>query len=119
ERRAIDYIAAQFAEMGLEPAGPDGAWFQPVPIRRFSQDGPATIVVRHGDWTQTLERGPDILVGSQRLDPRVTLQDAPVIFAGFGVTAPERDWDDFKDMDVTGAILLVLVNDPDFGLPAD
>lgn len=116
ERRTIDYIAARFAEMGLEPAGPDGSWFQPVPINRFTQDGPATIVARHGDWSRALERGPDILVGSHRLDPRITLEDAPLVFAGFGVTAPERDWDDFKDVDVTGAIIVVLVNDPDFGL---
>src|SRR5690606_34346699 len=108
ERPTIDYIAGQFAAMGLEPAGPDGSWFQPVPINRFTQDGPATIVARHGDWTHELDRGDDILVHSHRLQPRITLEDAPLVFAGFGVTAPEREWDDFKDMDMTGAILIVL-----------
>jgi Zn-dependent M28 family amino/carboxypeptidase len=48
---------------------------------------------------------------------RITVTDAPVVFAGYGVDAPERNWDDFKDVDVRGKILLVIVNDPDFGAP--
>jgi Zn-dependent M28 family amino/carboxypeptidase len=119
EQKTVDYLAAQFAAMGLEPGGPDGQWVQTAQLSRTRQNGPATIRVRGGQGAdQTLERGADVLVSSDRPVERITVTDAPVVFAGYGVTAPERGWDDFKGMDLRGKILLVLVNDPDFGAPA-
>ena len=112
------YIADQFAALGLEPGGDDGTFFQVVPLSRTQQDGPATITVRGADgWSRTLERGPEVLVASDRPVRRITVENAPLVFVGYGVTAPERGWDDFGDVDLTGAIMVVLVNDPDFGAP--
>ena len=118
EHLTTDYIAEQFRALGLEPGGDDGTFFQVVPLSRTQQSGPATITAEGpSGWTRAFERGPDILVASDRPVPRITLTDAPVVFAGYGVDAPERDWDDFGDMDLTGKIILVIVNDPDFGAP--
>lgn len=119
EDRTVAYIAAQFEQMGLEPAGDDGTYFQTVPISRTRQEGPATVTARRGDWSRTLERGSDVLVSSDRPVERITVADAPVVFAGYGVSAPERNWDDFGGVDVRGKIVLMLVNDPDFEVAAD
>ncbi len=118
EGPTTEYIAEQFRLMGLQPGGDDGTYFQIVPLSTTQQSGPAAISVSVPDgWTRTLERGRDILVASDRPVDRITLENAPLVFVGYGVTAPEHGWDDFGDVDLTGAIMVVLVNDPDFGAP--
>lgn len=117
EQRTVDYLVEQFRALGLEPGGPDGRWVQTAHLSRTQQDGPATITARTPGGTVELRRGPDVLVASDRPVDRITVTDAPVVFAGYGVDAPERSWDDFKGADLRGKILLVIVNDPDFGAP--
>ncbi|MFA4893335.1 M28 family metallopeptidase [Brevundimonas sp.] len=117
EQKTVDYVVAQFEALGLEPGGPDGSWVQAAQLGRTRQDGPATITVSSGGQTRALERGPQVLVSSDRPVSRITVTDAPVVFAGYGVDAPERSWNDFKGMDLKGKILLVIVNDPDFAAP--
>lgn len=117
EQLTVDYLVGQFQALGLEPGGPDGSWVQTAQLGRTRQAGPATITVRAGGATRALERGPQLLVSSDRPVDRITVTDAGIVFAGYGVSAPERNWDDFKDVDVRGKILLVIVNDPDFGAP--
>ena len=119
EDKAVRYIADQFKALGLEPAGDDGGWFQTVPLNRFLQEGPAVISARAGAETIALNRGADIIANSHRTQTRITLTDAPLVFVGYGVSAPERGWDDFKGVDLRGKIMLVLVNDPDFEVAAD
>jgi Zn-dependent M28 family amino/carboxypeptidase len=117
EQRTVDYVVSQFQALGLEPGGPDGSWVQRAQLGRTRHDGPATITVSAGGASRALVRGPDILVSSDRPVNHITVTDAEVVFAGYGVSAPERGWDDFKGMDLRGKILLVIVNDPDFGAP--
>lgn len=117
EQKTVDYVVGRFQALGLEPGGPDGQWVQVARLSRTQQDGPATITATVGGATRTLERGPQLLVSSDRPVNHITVTDAPVVFAGYGVDAPERNWDDFKDVDVRGKIILVIVNDPDFGAP--
>ncbi len=119
EERSVVWIAEQFEVLGLEPAGDDGTWFQTVPINRFVQAGPAVITARAGTETVTLQRGTDIIANSHRPQDRITITNAPVVFVGYGVTAPERGWDDFKGVDVRGKVVLMLVNDPDFEVGPD
>ena len=72
-----------------------------------------------GDWTLPLAQGEQIVISSRRPgEDHVMLMDAPLVFVGYGVKAPERDWDDFKGQDMRGKILVVLVNDADFEEPA-
>ncbi|MFC7377750.1 M20/M25/M40 family metallo-hydrolase [Brevundimonas sp. GCM10030266] len=117
EQKTVDYVVSQFQALGLEPGGPDGQWVQVAQLSQTQQSGPATITATVNGQTRTLERGPQILVSSDRPVDRITLTDVPVVFAGYGVDAPEKGWDDFKDVDVRGKIILVIVNDPDFGAP--
>lgn len=114
EEKTVAWVASQFQALGLEPAGENGGWYQTVPLNRFVQDGPAVITAKAGAETVTLRRGQDVIVNSHRPVSRITLTNAPVVFVGYGVTAPERNWDDFKGVDVRGKIVLMLVNDPDF-----
>lgn len=119
EERTVTWIAEQFEALGLEPAGDDGSFFQTVPINRFVQDGPAVITASVPGETLTLNRGTDIIANSHRPQSRITIEDAPVVFVGYGVSAPERGWDDFKGVDVRGKVVLMLVNDPDFEVAPD
>ncbi|RZJ43688.1 MAG: peptidase M20, partial [Brevundimonas sp.] len=100
EQKTVDYVVSQFQALGLEPGGPDGQWVQVARLSRTQQDGPAVITATVNGQARSLERGPQILVSSDRPVDRITVADAPVIFAGYGVDAPERGWDDFKDVDV-------------------
>lgn len=117
EDRTVAWLVEQFQALGLEPGGPDDQWVQAAQVSRTRQDGPARIVARTPDGDRLLERGPDVLLSSDRPVSRITVADAPVVFAGYGVHAPERGWDDFKGVDLRDKILLVIVNDPDFGAP--
>jgi Zn-dependent M28 family amino/carboxypeptidase len=117
EQKTVDYVVGQFQALGLEPGGPDGSWTQAAQLGRTRQDGPAVITVSSGGRARALERGPQVLVSSDRPVSHITVTDAPVVFAGYGVDAPERQWNDFKGMDLKGKVLLVIVNDPDFGAP--
>ncbi|MDZ4111663.1 MAG: M28 family metallopeptidase [Brevundimonas sp.] len=117
EQLTVDYLVGQFQALGLEPGGPDGQWVQTAQLGRTRQDGPATITITASGASRALARGPDLLVSSDRPVDRITVTDAEVVFAGYGVSAPERGWNDFKGMDLRGKVLLVIVNDPDFGAP--
>ncbi|WP_024892042.1 M28 family metallopeptidase [Luteimonas huabeiensis] len=114
EARTIAYIAEQFAAAGLEPAGEDGGWLQAVTLERSAIAGPVAATLRVGGAERALANGEDIAVESLHPDGRVDLRDAPLVFAGYGITAPELDWDDYAGLDVRDKIVVVLVNDPDF-----
>ncbi|MBU4195292.1 MAG: M28 family peptidase [Alphaproteobacteria bacterium] len=118
EEKTVAWLVEQFRAAGAEGGGPDGAFVQIAHLSRTRQDGPATIAAQVGGRSIALERGPDVLVSSDRPTDHIAVTDAPVVFVGYGATAPERQWDDFKDVDVRGKVLIVLVNDPDFEAPA-
>jgi Zn-dependent M28 family amino/carboxypeptidase len=105
---AAKYVAAQFEALGLEPAGTGGSYFQPVPMVRISENEPecSLAFVREGRTTE-LRYWQDYVGGTQ--DGNVT---APVVFAGFGVTAPELGYDDYAGIDVRGKIVAI-----QFGAP--
>ncbi len=109
ETRTIDWLIAQFKAMKLSPGGPDGSWTQAVPLvhTRLGQGS-----VRAG--ATPLVQGRDVYLSTVRGVDRVAIADAPMVFVGYGVTAPERGWDDFKNLDLKGKVAVFLVNDPDF-----
>jgi Zn-dependent M28 family amino/carboxypeptidase len=119
EKKTVAYITEQYKAAGLQPGGDlkngQRAWTQDVPLARFETEGPVAVSVNVGGKTQTWTQGEDVaLRAAQTGAERVTVKDAPIVFVGYGVTAPERNWDDFKGADLKGKIALVLVNDPDF-----
>ncbi|MFV3076267.1 M28 family metallopeptidase [Niveispirillum fermenti] len=120
EARTLEFLIDRMAAAGLEPGGtpgPDGkrSWTQDVPLLMADIAGRPSVALTAGGHTLTLNQGQEVAVRAALTgDKRVSLTDAPLVFVGYGVKAPERNWDDFKGMDLKGKILVVLVNDPDF-----
>ncbi|MGN2244125.1 M28 family metallopeptidase [Frateuria sp. GZRR33] len=119
ETKTVDYVVAQFKAAGLEPGGAivEGkrTWTQPVPLGRFEIVGTPDFSLSEDGRNIPLAQGEQIAVrasmdGSRKVD----INQAPLVFVGYGVDAPERNWDDFKGVDLKGKIGVVLVNDPDF-----
>jgi Zn-dependent M28 family amino/carboxypeptidase len=116
EDKVIAFMSERFAAAGFEPGGVDGGWTQPVELARFAVVDPvATLSV--GDWSLPLRQGQEAVISTRRPADTVDLQNAELVFVGYGVRAPERNWDDFKGQDLRGKILVVLVNDADFEQP--
>ena len=109
EEKTLSWLIAQLKAIGLEPAGPDGKWTQEVPLVR-TQLGDGKF--RAGD--ADLRFGEDIYASTVQPVEQVAIKDAPMVFVGYGVSAPERGWDDFKGVDLKGKVAVMLVNDPDF-----
>ncbi|HET7709437.1 MAG TPA: M28 family peptidase [Sphingomicrobium sp.] len=114
EERTVAYLIQQFRAAGLEPGGENGGWTQSVPMIRTQLKAPISVAVRQAGATRPMRVPDDIYLSTVRDTTRVTIADAPMVFVGFGVTAPERSWDDFKTVDLKGKVAVFLVNDPDF-----
>ncbi|MDX1624564.1 MAG: M28 family peptidase [Gemmatimonadota bacterium] len=113
DRLAQEYIAAEMETLGLEPAGPGGSWLQPFtlvgltalgspPLRLTGPDGETISLPWREEW----------IGSSGRQEARAEIEGAEVVFVGYGIVAPEEEWDDYGDVDVSGKVLLFLNNDP-------
>jgi Zn-dependent M28 family amino/carboxypeptidase len=114
EAKTIDYLVGRLKALKLEPGGPGGSWTQAVPLVHTKISGPVTATVAGLGEAWTLRQGQDIYVNTARPVDKVAIASAPMVFVGYGVTAPERQWDDFKGVDLKGKVAVFLVNDPDF-----
>jgi Zn-dependent M28 family amino/carboxypeptidase len=119
EVKTVAYLVNQFEAAGLKPGGDlvngKRGWTQDVPLGRFEIKGPVEIAVKGGGKDATLAQGDQIAVRAAMTGAKnVEFKDAPLVFVGYGVTAPERKWDDFKGQDLKGKLAVVLINDPDF-----
>jgi Zn-dependent M28 family amino/carboxypeptidase len=120
ETKTINYIADQFKAVGLQPGGDtvggQRGWFQAVPLLKSDIVGNPQFALDLGNGqTLQLTQGDQIALRSPMNGATsVNLANAPLLFVGYGVAAPERNWDDFKGQDVKGKLLVVLINDPDF-----
>jgi Zn-dependent M28 family amino/carboxypeptidase len=110
----IDYLVGQYKALGLEPAGDKGGWTQDVPMRRFDLTGPLAFTLNEGGKAVSLTQGEGIAAMTEAPVDHVDIKNAPLVFVGYGVKAPERGWDDFKGVDLHGKVMVVLINDPDF-----
>ena len=113
EQRTVAYLTEQFRAAGLEPGGDNGGWTQAVPMIRTKLGAPAVSLSQAGR-SVALRTPDDIYLSTVRATERARIADAPMVFVGYGVAAPERGWDDFKGVDLTGKVAVFLVNDPDF-----
>jgi Zn-dependent M28 family amino/carboxypeptidase len=120
ETKTIDYIADQFKAAGVLPAGDtvngQRSYFQAVPLLKSEFATAPTFTLNLGNGqSMPLTQGDQIaLRAPMNGASTVNIANAPLLFVGYGVTAPERNWDDFKGQDVKGKLLVVLINDPDF-----
>jgi Zn-dependent M28 family amino/carboxypeptidase len=119
EAKTVAYLVNQFEAAGLKPggdlAGGKRGWTQDVPLGRFEIKGPVEVAIHGGGKDETLAQGEQIALRASMTGAKsVDFKDAPLVFVGYGVTAPERKWDDFKGQDLKGKLAVVLINDPDF-----
>lgn len=110
EELSIKYIADQFKAIGLKPGNPDGTYFQEVPLAGIKSAPTASFVV--GKQTTTLNYPDDYVASSARLQEQIKVNNSDIVFVGYGIVAPEYGWDDYKNVDVRGKTLLMLINDP-------
>ena len=114
ERLTLEYLQAQYEAMGLEPGGRDGSWLQPVDLVRFTPERPPVATWTGADGvSHDLTSGADITLRAGPADPVVKVSDAPLVFAGYGIVAPERGWDDYGSTDLTGKVVVILRGQPE------
>lgn len=114
EEKTVQYLIEQFRSYGLQPGGVEGGWVQPVPLVRAQLDGAATATLSLKGGKRTLVNGEDVTLQSLQPQDSIRIEDAPLVFVGYGIDAPERGWNDYKDVDLRGRIAVVLINDADF-----
>ncbi len=114
EQRTVEYLIEQFGKAGVQPGGTDGGWVQEVPLVRVEVEGEVEAWLDMGGKRTRLVNGEDVTLQSLGARAVVDQQDMPLVFVGYGIDAPERDWDDYKGVDLVGKIAVMLINDPDF-----
>jgi Zn-dependent M28 family amino/carboxypeptidase len=111
EDLTVAYLVDQFKKMGLKPGNPDGTYIQKVPLVGITPE-PAPLVFRKGAEEQRLAWKDDVVAWTKHVAESAVLDNSELVFVGYGVVAPEYDWDDYKGLDVRGKTLVMLVNDP-------
>jgi Zn-dependent M28 family amino/carboxypeptidase len=117
EEKTIQYLADQFRQFGLTPGNPDGSWLQPVSMVGFTAAPSASFSA--GGRTVTLRFPDDYVAVSRRHVAQVVVPESELVFVGYGVIAPEFQWDDYKGLDVRGKTIVMLINDPAVPDPSD
>jgi Zn-dependent M28 family amino/carboxypeptidase len=117
EQKSLDYIIGQCKALKLSPGNPDGSWLEPVALWGITAGG-GDIAVKAGDADFPLTE-QDYRVTSAQPKASIEVADAPIVFVGYGIVAPEYKWDDYKDIDVKGKVVAILGGDPPIPDPAD
>ena len=117
EELSVKYISEQFKALGLKPGNPNGSYTQEVPLAGIITAPTASFTV--GDKKTELKFPDDYVASSARLQSEIKAETPDIVFVGYGVVAPEFGWDDYKDVDVRGKTILMLINDPAIPDPAD
>ncbi|MEO5561992.1 MAG: M28 family metallopeptidase [Chitinophagaceae bacterium] len=113
ETKTIDYLKAQFIAAGLEPGDRD-SYVQDVPMVQISTKAAATMQVQSAKENFTLKGFDDYVIWTDKTDSSLSLNNDELVFAGYGVVAPEYNWNDYAGLDVKGKVVLILVNDPGY-----
>src|SRR6185436_12407685 len=111
----VEYLVNQFRALGLEPGNPDGTYVQRVPLMGFETS--STVSFETPSGTLALDRLTDYVALTRK--ERTDLAGLELVFVGYGTVAPEYSWDDYKDVDVAGKAIVMLVNDPAVPDPKD
>lgn len=112
--KTVEYISAQFERVGLQPAGDNDSWYQTVPMVQTTASDATVLRVAGVDGERELKFGSDMMLGTRTGQQTISVNDSELVFVGYGVDAPERDWNDYEGLDVKGKTVVMLVNDPGF-----
>lgn len=113
ETLTIDYLQKQFASVGLEP-GNGNSFLQAVPMVNILATAAPEMQVKSAKSNFTLKAYDDYIIWTDKTDPNISLENTELVFAGYGVIAPEYNWNDYEGLDVKGKVVMVMVNDPGF-----
>lgn len=108
------YLASTLQLLSLEPGGENGSYLQPFDIVGIEAQVPAAWEFKKGGQTVSLKSKEDFIAASGVQEERSTLNNAELVFVGYGIEAPEYQWNDFKGQDLKGKVLVMLNNDPDW-----
>jgi Zn-dependent M28 family amino/carboxypeptidase len=118
EELTLEYLQRAFAAAGLQPGVtlPDGtrSWLQETPLTAATLTSPPTLTLTGADGARPYTYATQFSAWTRRLDPTVSIENAPLVFVGYGVNAPELGWNDYEGLDMRGKIAVILINDPDF-----
>jgi len=113
ETKTIDYLQKQFASIGLEP-GNGNSYVQAVPMVNIQATAAPEMLVKSAKGNFTLKAYDDYIMWTDKTDSVINLNNNELVFAGYGVVAPEYNWNDYEGLDVKGKVVMVMVNDPGF-----
>ncbi len=113
EEKATHYIANAFKKMGI-PGAYNGKYFQKVPLVKMRYEPQQKVTIKTKKGTVKLEYITDFIAKTPRVEKDVVIKNSELVFAGYGIVAPEYGWNDYKNLDVKGKTVIVLVNDPGF-----
>ncbi len=108
------YLASELESLGYEPGGTEGGWLQPVELFSITAQVPETWGFQAGETALELAGWDDFIAGSGVQSATAAIENAEVVFVGYGIQAPEHGWDDYKGADLAGKVLLMMNNDPDW-----
>jgi Zn-dependent M28 family amino/carboxypeptidase len=114
DEKARKYLAEEMASLGLEPGAADGSWQQRFELVGIEATQPDTWTFEGNGESMTLKQWDQFIVSSGVQQEKAVVEDAELVFVGYGIQAPEYEWDDFKDADLKGKVLVIMNNDPDW-----
>jgi Zn-dependent M28 family amino/carboxypeptidase len=112
EEKTVQYLEKKFAELGLKPGSTDGSYVQKVPLVGLTPSETQPLVASKGAQKRSFKWSDDYVAFTKHVADTAGLDNTEMVFVGYGVVAPEYNWDDFKGLDVKGKTIVVLVNDP-------
>ena len=113
EEKTINYLEQRFKEIGLEP-GNGSSYFQEVPMVELTSKPDGPLVFKGKSGSLSLSYLDEYVIATRRVQEKVSINKSPLVFAGFGIVAPEYNWNDYAGLDVKGKTVVVMVNDPGF-----
>ena len=113
EEKTINYLRSEFEALGIAPGNGD-SYFQSVTVTEVTTASDAVLTFSGSNYDAELEYATEMMVGSQQQIPTTSLVDSELVFVGYGVVAPERNWNDYAGIDVAGKTVVILVNDPGY-----
>ncbi|HEY9116491.1 MAG TPA: PA domain-containing protein, partial [Roseivirga sp.] len=113
EEKTIHYLESELKAMGVAPGNGD-SFFQDVPLVEITGEQSPIMTVKGNGWESKFETNKDVVVYTERVEEEVGIKDSELVYAGYGIVAPEYGWNDYEGLDVKGKTVIVLVNDPGF-----
>ncbi|MDR6989974.1 M28 family metallopeptidase [Luteimonas sp. 3794] len=114
EDKTVEYIKAQFERIGLQPGGDNNDWYQTVPMVETTADPSTVLRLRNTAGERELKFGDEMVIGTRTGQAEINVADSELVFVGYGVDAPEQNWNDYAGLDLKGKTVVMLVNDPGF-----